>query len=151
MSTSKATKAAKEMGRDFWGAHYVAPMASAMHTDGYALKRWLRGTGPADLQARLVKLADAMLVRHLHLAIIAAEWCDRIRQQSKVVDASIVARLKGIKRDLAPTPPAPVEPPRVYIYEERYDNDPNRSIDDLVKGDHPMVAQCFREAMESNE
>jgi hypothetical protein len=103
------------------------------------------------IQAHLAKTAAALLLKHLGLAIAAAEWCGRIGERGNVVNAAIVGRLKAIQRDLTPPPPAPVDPPRVYIYEEHYENDPSRSIDDLVKGDHPMVAQCFRDAMESNE
>ena len=76
-----STKALKQIGRDFFGAHYVAPMAAAMRTDGYSLKRRGRGTGPANLPERLSRLVDSLFEKYLGLTIAAAEWRVRIRGQ----------------------------------------------------------------------
>jgi hypothetical protein len=97
----------------------------------------------SEIGRSLAKLAESLLSRHLGLAIAAAEWRIRI-EPSDIVDTAMVARLKQIKRHLTPRPPVP---PRVYIEEYHHDYDPDRSIDDLVEGAHPMVAQCFRDAM----
>jgi hypothetical protein len=108
-------------------------------------------TANKAIQAHLAKMAAALLVKHLGLAIAAAEWCVRIGERDGPVNATMVGRLKDIQRDLAPKPPAQVEPPRVYIYEERYDNDPDRSIDDLVAGAPPLVAAQLRDILEGTD
>jgi hypothetical protein len=135
MSTGKAPQTLRLMGRDFWGAHYIAPMAAAMRTDGYSLKRWCRGRSPAKLTDRLAKLADSMLLKYVGLAIAAAEWRVRIRAQSDIVDVALVGRLRDIRRELASVPRAPAaEPPVVYIEEEDAGPAPNLTIDQLCAG-----------------
>jgi hypothetical protein len=145
MSISNATKEMKLLARDFYGSRYVAPMAAALGTDGYTLKRWGRGTGPANLRERLAKLVDYLLEKHLLLTVRAAEWRIRLRAQSDIVDMSMVARLREIQRELAPakatTPEqqaAAAAPPdieqAIYIDEESAGPFVERTIDEICAG-----------------
>lgn len=150
MSASKATEAMKQIGRAFWGARYVAPMAAAMRTDGYSLNRWGRGKGPANLPDRLSNLLDSLLAKHIGLALSAAEWRVRMRAQSDIVDVAMVARLRDIQRELAPAPKAvapapPAEPPVVYIEEVDYVYDPLLTLDQLCEGMPDWQEQQIRE------
>jgi hypothetical protein len=141
---SKAAEAMKQIGRDFWGGRYVAPMAAAMRTDGYALKRWGRGKGPANLPDRLARLLDSLLERHIGLALTAAEWSARIRAQYDIVDIAMVARLRDIQREIAPTPvAAPPEP--VYIVEEEAGPALNLTLEQLCEGLPDWQQQQLRE------
>jgi hypothetical protein len=108
-------------------------------------------TANKAIQAHLAKMAAALLVKHLGLAIAAAEWCVRIGERDGPVNATMVGRLKDIQRDLAPKPPVPVSPPVVYFEEYEHIYDPHRSIDDLVAGAPPLVAAQLRDILESNE
>jgi hypothetical protein len=134
MSTSNATTAMKQIGRDFWGGPYVTPMAAAMGTDGHTLKHWGCGKGPVNLRDRLVRLLDSLIVKHVALALKAVEWKLRLDSQS---DIALADRLRNILRELAPppkaAPAAPAEPPVVYIVEEDAGPALNLTIDQLAQ------------------
>jgi hypothetical protein len=108
-------------------------------------------TANKAIQAHLAKIAAALLVKHLGLAIAAAEWCLRIGERGGTVNAAMVGRLKDIERDLAPKPPVPVSPPVVYFEEYDHVYDKNRSIDDLVAGAPPLVEAQLRDILEGTD
>jgi hypothetical protein len=133
---SKAAEAMKQIGRDFWGGRYVAPMAAAMRTDGYALKRWGRCKGPANLPDRLARLVDSLILKYVDLAVMAVEWKLRLTPQSDIVTAAMANRLRDIQRELAQATMVPAPPPEqaVYIVEEAPSPALNLTLEQLCEG-----------------
>jgi hypothetical protein len=125
----------RALGREFYGARYVTPMAKDLGTTANTLRRWSRTGGPKDMLRRLEKLSRVHVERGLLHAAAAAEILVETAVQANFDDSDRVHRLKRLIFDLYPAPP-----PK-----------PERTVDEILAGDHPIIAAFLRPIFEGVE
>lgn len=125
----------RAIGREFYGPRYVVPMARDLRTTANTLRRWSRTGGPKDMPRRLEKLSRAHVERGLLHAVAAAEVLVQTAVQVSLDDVDRMHRLRRSLRDLRPAP-APK---------------PERTVDEILAGDHPMIADFLRPIFEGTE
>jgi hypothetical protein len=96
-------KILREIGRQQWGHNYLAPMSAALRADPYALRRWIKGgKTPAKLPDRVVRMLRALVLRHVGVALSAAELLLKVQLQSDIADIALADRLRDLRDELEP-------------------------------------------------
>jgi hypothetical protein len=134
-------------GRRFFGRSYLKELAKRLGTDVYTLRRWFRTGGPKDLHKRRDEMFRELMRERLRDAVSAATMLAKLQNQASIWDRDRANRLVDLMGELYPAAP---------LYDDRVSTQPDMStqpktVDELCEDSHPMVAACFREAMEGIE
>jgi hypothetical protein len=136
-SMMSVVKSLRIGGRRFWGRRYMKELAKRLGTDPYTLRRWFRNGGPKDLDKRRDEMLREKMHESLRDAVSASSMLTKLQAQTSIYDQDRATRIQKLFGELYPTPRREVPVP---------------SVDELCAREPiPLLAQCFREAMESVE
>ena len=164
-SPTKQVSELRSFADFFFGHGNDHAMAKALETPVEALRVWYQHGDPANIGLRIRKLCAALAMKHVSIALRAAEWSIKVNGRSDRKAVAVASRLRAIKRDLLrpkpkpaakvpanPVPqaaaPQPDIEPAIYIVEGDHDYDPNRTLDDLCKGQPEWWQAAVRELEE---